>query len=90
VWLKETIDGWKADVMVVEGTSRTKHKVTLSKPDRQRLGGLSQPPEVLLEETFRFLLAREPKESILRAFDVSDVQRYFPDFPAEMQRRMSR
>ena len=28
----------------------------------------------------RFLLDREPKESILSAFDMRVVQRYFPEF----------
>ena len=28
----------------------------------------------------RFLLDREPKESILGAFDIRVIRRYFPDF----------
>ena len=29
-----------------------------------------------------FLLDREPKEAILRVFDISVIRRYFPDFDA--------
>jgi hypothetical protein len=32
----------------------------------------------MIEAAFRFLLAREPKESILARFDVSVISRYFP------------
>jgi hypothetical protein len=34
----------------------------------------------MIEAAFRFLLAREPKESILSRFDVIVISRYFPDF----------
>jgi hypothetical protein len=33
-----------------------------------------------------FLLVREPKESILRSFDVSQIETYFPEFEAEITR----
>jgi len=33
-----------------------------------------------VRESFRFLLEREPKESILREFDLSVIKRYFPDY----------
>jgi hypothetical protein len=35
---------------------------------------------------FRFLLEREPKESILARFDVSVIARYFPEFERELPR----
>ena len=41
-------------------------------------------PEELLEATFAFLLAREPKEAILARFDLPVVERYFPEFAAVM------
>jgi hypothetical protein len=46
--------------------------------------------ERLVRETFTFLLEREPRSSILARFDLSVVERYFPDYPAEMRRRLSR
>ena len=44
--------------------------------------------ERLVEASFRFLLERESKESILRRFDLSVIRRYFPEFPEEIERRV--
>jgi hypothetical protein len=46
--------------------------------------------ERLVRETFAFLLEREPRSSILARFDLPVVERYFPDYPADMRRRLSR
>ena len=46
--------------------------------------------ERLVRETFAFLLEREPRSSILARFDLPVVKRYFPEYPAEMRRRLSR
>lgn len=66
-------------VEVREGSSSTDHDVTLSRGDFERLAG-SRAPEVFVRDCFEFLLAHEPKESILPAFDVSRIGRYFPEF----------
>jgi len=47
-------------------------------------------PVRLVRETFAFLLEREPRESILTRFDLPVVERYFPEYPSEMRRRLSR
>jgi hypothetical protein len=67
------------DVRVREGRSETRHRVTLAEADRARLAP-DAAPERLIEAAFRFLLDREPKESILPCFDVSVISRYFPEF----------
>ena len=36
--------------------------------------------EALIKKSFEFLLVRESKEQILREFNLSEIQRYFPDF----------
>jgi Holliday junction resolvase-like predicted endonuclease len=46
-------------------------------------------PERYREAAFWFLLDREPKESILRRFDVTAISRYFPEFEREMPRYLS-
>ena len=48
------------------------------------------PPERCLEAAFRFLLDREPKESILGRFDVTVISRYFPEFERELPHYLSR
>jgi hypothetical protein len=37
-------------------------------------------PEQLVADSFGFLLGREPKDSILKEFDLSVIRRYFPDY----------
>jgi hypothetical protein len=44
--------------------------------------------ERLVRETFVFLLEREPRSSILTVFDLTVVARYFPEFEAEIARRL--
>ena len=69
--------------------SETRHHVTMSQEMCERLTAGKHPPERCLEAAFRFLLDREPKESILRRFDVTAISRYFPEFEREMPRYLS-
>jgi hypothetical protein len=41
-----------------------------------------------VEESFRFLLEREPKESILRRFNLTVISRYFPEYEREIKGRL--
>lgn len=71
-------------VTITEDGSRTRHHVTMSRADHDRLTNGACPPERCIEASFRFLLDREPKEAILPRFDVSVIARYFPEFDAEL------
>ena len=74
-------------VTVSEGKSQTVHQVSVSDDEARRFGrGTS--PEALLEESFRFLLERESKESILEHFELSVIERYFPEYVVEIRRRL--
>ena len=66
--------------------SATEHDVTMSSADHERLGTGYPAPESFIRACFVFLLAREPKESILRSFDVSQIATYFPEFEATITR----
>ena len=79
-------DAERFRVRVDEGGSRTEHEVTLSAADLRRLGGGYPAAEELVRACFEFLLEREPKESILRRFDVSVIGRYFPEFETAIAR----
>ncbi|HET8527127.1 MAG TPA: hypothetical protein VFM81_10900 [Actinomycetota bacterium] len=72
-------------VHVEDGGSGTEHNVTVSPEDLERLGS-GRTPDAFVRDCFEFLLVREPKESILRAFDVSEIGRYFPEFEREIVR----
>jgi hypothetical protein len=77
------------DVVVREGGGVTQHRVMLREPDYQRLAG-EATPEALVEESFRFLLEREPKEAILRRFDLMVIGNYFPEYEREITGRIAR
>ena len=44
-----------------------------------------ETPEKLVERSFEFLLEREPKESILKKFNLSIVQMYFSEYESEIE-----
>lgn len=75
-------------VTVREGSSVTEHRVTLDDADYERLAAGQASPEALVTESFRFLLEREPKESILRSFNLTVISRYFPEYEGEIRRRL--
>ena len=72
------------EVVVREGKGETRHHVTMSRETCERLTSGKRTPERCLEAAFQFLLDREPKESILRRFDVTAISRYFPEFEREI------
>ncbi len=74
------IDEGTFRVQVTEGGSTSTHRVTLGLEDLDRLTD-GQSAAELVEASFRFLLDREPKESILSSFDLSAIERYFPEYP---------
>ena len=78
------------EVIVREGKGETSHHVTMSQATCDRLTAGQHTPERLIEAAFRFLLDREPKESILGRFDVTVISRYFPEFERELPRYLAR
>ncbi len=75
-------------VVVVEGTTRSKHQVTLKARDYARLSEGKVSQEELIAKSFEFLLEHEPKESILPQFDLLDIARYFPSFERDVRQKM--
>jgi hypothetical protein len=76
-------------VTVAEGASQTVHTVSLSRGYYEKLTQKQVQEEVLIERSFQFLLEHEPKESILREFDLPLIGRYFPDYESEIRRRLT-
>ncbi len=75
-------------VEVNEKISRTVHDVTASEGDINSYGG-NASAELLIERSFEFLLEREPKESILRSFALPVIERYFPEYPKDIRKRLT-
>jgi hypothetical protein len=66
--------------VTVEGASTTVHLVTAAPEYVQKLTGARASAETLIGKSFEFLLERESNTSILRAFDLPVIQRYFPEY----------
>ncbi|HZU15213.1 MAG TPA: hypothetical protein VFD01_01205 [Candidatus Dormibacteraeota bacterium] len=78
--------GWECTVEVEEGTTRSRHTVSVEPGDVERWGRPGETAEGLVRRAFEFLLAREPASQILRGFAVADIERYFPEFDQEIRR----
>jgi hypothetical protein len=76
-------------VQVRDGQRETTHQVTVPERLGERLQLREDDLERVVRESFRFLLEREPATSILRRFSLSDISRYFPEYPGELERRLS-
>jgi hypothetical protein len=81
-------DEWVCEVRVDQAGQRTRHVVTVKHGDLDRWAGGTQREDVesLVARSFDFLLEREPPGSILTAFDLSVIRRYFPEYDAEFKR----
>jgi hypothetical protein len=77
------------EVIVRVGHGETRHHVTMARDTCKRLTADGHTPERCIEAAFRFLLDREPKESILQRFDVAVISRYFPEFERELPHYLS-
>lgn len=78
---EKTKNGWKFSVHVEE----KKYSVELTKDYWKQLTGGDTVPEKLVEQSFSFLLAREPKESILPTFNLKQIQSYFSDYEEKIK-----
>ena len=82
-------DPLEFDVVVREANGESRHRVTMDRKTLKRLTADRHAPEHCVEASFRFLLDREPKESILSRFDISVISRYFPEFEQELPSYLS-
>ncbi len=78
--------GWTCRVDVGGPGVPTRHVVSVSAADLARLAPGATDPEDLVIRSFAFLLAHEPRESILGRFDLPLIGRYFPAYEREMRR----
>ena len=66
--------------LTIYNGTKTTHKVLVRQETHQRLTGGLKSPEELVRASFEFLLERESKESILKSFDLGEIQKYFPEY----------
>jgi hypothetical protein len=84
VRVRESGDGHVAEITVNDRETTT-HRVRVSRAEREQYG--SEDVADLVARSFEFLLARESNTSILREFDLSTIERYFPEYAREILRR---
>lgn len=77
------------DVEVRDGPGVTRHVVQVPSGLASELGSAQVGDDRLVEESFAFLLEREPASSILPAFGLEVIERYFPEYRREMTRRLA-
>jgi hypothetical protein len=85
---RTTDGGWHCTVTLGDDAGATTHEVEV---DRATLEDLAPgaPPEELVRASFRFLLDREPREAIMRSFELPIIGRFFGDYREEIRRRLS-
>lgn len=79
-------EDWICDIEVEHAGEKTNHTVSVTKSDLERWGG-DGDVDALVERSFEFLLRRERPSSILQHFDLSVIQRYFPEYDQEIRAR---
>jgi hypothetical protein len=76
--------------VVVSGAPETVHRVHMAPDYYRKLSGGTVTHEWVLIQAFQFLLEREPNTAILPTFDLTVINRYFPEFEAAMRQRLGR
>lgn len=79
--------GWHFTVTLNSPAGPSFYKVSMDKDFLLRLGKTSHPEKVV-EKSFEFLLEKEPKESILSEFDITEISNYYPEFLKDLEKRL--
>ncbi|MEX1156040.1 MAG: hypothetical protein WED12_02645 [Chloroflexota bacterium] len=72
-------------VVVGVDSGATHHEVTVSRDLLAELRPGAGAPDGLVRDSFTLLLEREPRESILRSFDLPLIGRYFAEWEAKIR-----
>jgi hypothetical protein len=81
--VKDDDSRFSVDVRDDDG-SVTTHVVSVSDDEWDRFGKSFETREELVDASFKFLLDREPTESVLRSFELGVLAHYFPDYPSAL------
>jgi hypothetical protein len=68
-------------VTLVDATGSSTHEVVVTTEALRRFAPGAAAPDALVRASFEFLLAREGRASILRRFELPQIERYFPEYP---------
>ncbi len=73
-------------VTIRDARGESRHRVSLDRQTLDRLAPPGTPPECLVDAAFRYLLEREPRDSILASFDIKAISLFFPAFERDIGR----
>ena len=76
-------------VQIREGHTTTSHEVRVPPAFLDDLGLMEVDEMLVVEETFGFLLDKEPAAAIDQSFSLDDVAQTFPDFSDELSSRIA-
>ncbi len=79
---------WIFEVTVKGKGTSTSHRTSMTKEFYKKLKTKSTPQKVVAQ-SFRFLLTKESKESILSEFDISIISTYFPDYLESLKKSLN-
>ena len=85
---RQTDAGWMCTVRVGDDAGATRHDVAVQTSVLERLHPAAADPAALVRASFEFLLEREPREAILRSFELPVIGRYFPEYEQEIPSRL--
>ena len=85
---RDVADGWQCTVLIAGDGTATRHQVAMTTEDRARYAPAGVTADDLVRASFAFLLERESPRSILRAFELPIIGRYFPEYEAEIRSRL--
>lgn len=75
-------------VEIAEGDSTAHCEVTVTDNSFRKFAPDRSSKKDLVRESFEFLLEREPKESILSSFEIGVIEKYFPEYPEQIVKRL--
>lgn len=80
--------GWTFLVELGHGDNLVEYHVDVDRDYWTKLTGRHIEPAQLIEATFKFLLEKEQKEMIMKKFNLSDVNQFFPQYEYEIKRTL--
>ena len=81
-------ESWTFLVELGTGEGLIEYFVDVDRDYWTRLTNRRVEPAELIAATFKFLLDKEPKELILKRFNLADVNGHFPNYENEMRRML--
>jgi len=79
-------NGWIFLVELGHGEGLIEYLVDVDRDFWTRLTNRTVEPADLVTHSFKFLLDREPKEVILKKFNLADISGYFPTYEIEIKK----